>query len=104
MPNCLHNYYTEMIYNLHLSLCNFVHPIFLVNDNVTRHDCIGVVDDNFSIVQAAALLSVHTVIPLGWALQVDMVCLKYVLSARAHRTKEHGSVAISTLSVVMTLG
>ena len=81
--------------------CNFVHPIFLVNNNVARHNCIGVVEDNFREAHAMSHLNIHTVIPRGWALQVNIICLKKVLLARANCTQKHRSVAMSTLCVVM---
>ena len=80
-----------------------MHSILLIQDNKTWNNGVWLVHNDFWIIQFASNLSIHAVVPWWWTSAVLTVRLKAILPSRAHVTQKHGSVAVGTLCVVVTL-
>ena len=78
--------------------------ILSINNDVTWHDSIWIVDNNLGIVQLVTNSSINTIEASRWTCQLLTICLKWVLSSWAHVTEEHCSAAIGTLCIIMTFG
>ncbi len=66
-----------------------------------------VVHDNFKILQLVTDLSKYTVKPWRWAIQLLTVSvdeLEFILSSWENITLKHGSITMSTLSVMVAFG
>ena len=81
-----------------------LYSIFPIRDDVTRHHSLLSVHHNLWVVQLLPLLSRHTVIARGWAGPVRVVGGAVVSPSRQNITQKHGSAAIGTFCVVVTLG
>ena len=78
--------------------------ILPINNDVTRHDSIWIVDYNLGIVQLAPNLSINTIEASRWTCQLLAICCKQELSSWGHVTEEHCSAAIGSLRIIMTFG
>ena len=100
--NKTNEHITAMVSNQLSSKVSYA--ILLVEDDITRHNCLWIVDNNLWVVQFATNLSINAVKSSRWASKRLTVLLKTVFLTWADVTEKHGSITMGTLGVVVALG
>ena len=88
-------------YHNYTLFSNFVHAIMYINNYISRHDAVRIVDNQLCIVESLSRFSVHAVTSIWGALQLDFIVINDVFLSCKNINQKHCAVGLDSLGVVV---